>query len=499
LRIKAGFQKFSKLIPAKVRESTVNMGTRKQRAFKMTKDTQEILYTPRQTDPLLLKAQLMLSAYSKSTGAQIGITDYNHVSIPEVYDEITLEKNLCLYCIKQRRTMAAAKNQDHICNPCREIHISGMKKALVSGGSYTYKCELGFVFWTSPVYSGKRFVGALIGGGFLDNDREETVEKLLLYGGGESKEELLMRLSVYPRADPQHIKALAGLILICAEYLSQNSGNYHETLKRRGLQQTELMGELEKLKQQYPPDGPAPEYSLDKENEFLGAIRQGDAENARRLLNELLAPLLYSHSDEFKLIQYRVLELAVLLSRLENSSLGLSTSFSSVVQQSLKSLEEVDNTEELVDTLHLLTQHLAEQAFSFQGAPHFLALKRAEKFIQMNFSRKLSLNEIAAASGLSAPYFSTIFKKEMGENLSTYLNRLRVEKARRLLVETDLPLSKISLSCGFEDQSWFSKIFKSYSGINPAKYRQKKKISSPELPESRLSDDYHAIVKRSEP
>ena len=464
----------------------------------MMKDTQEFIYTPKQTDPLLIKAQLMLSAYAKSTGAQVGITDYNYVSIPEAFDEITIEKNLCLYCIKQRRNIAVTKNQDYIFNPCRDIHITGMKKALFSGGSHTYKCELGFVFWTSPVYSGKRFVGALIGGGFLDNDKEETAEKLLLLGGSETKEELLMRLSVYPRADPQHIKALAGLMLICAEYLSQDSGNYHETLKRRGLQQTELLEELEKLKQIYPSGTPAPEYSLEKENDFLGAIRQGEAANARRLLNELLAPLLYSHPDEFKLIQYRALELAVLLSRLENTSLGLSTSFSSVVQQSLKSIEEVNNAEELVDILHLLTQHLAEQAFSFQGIPHFLALKRAEKFIQMNFSRKLSLNEIAAASGLSAPYFSTIFKKEMGENLSTYLNRLRVEKARRLLVETDLPLSKISLSCGFEDQSWFSKIFKSYSGINPAKYRQKKKYSAPDIPESNLSDDYHALVKKSE-
>jgi transcriptional regulator GlxA family with amidase domain len=61
----------------------------------------------------------------------------------------------------------------------------------------------------------------------------------------------------------------------------------------------------------------------------------------------------------------------------------------------------------------------------------------------------------------------------MGENLSAYLNRLRVEKAAAMLIETDLSLGEISGSCGFEDQSWFSKIFKYYAGISPGKFRER--------------------------
>jgi AraC-like DNA-binding protein len=83
----------------------------------------------------------------------------------------------------------------------------------------------------------------------------------------------------------------------------------------------------------------------------------------------------------------------------------------------------------------------------------------------------MSLHEIAKVAGLSAPYFSTIFKEEMGENLSKYINRLRVEKASKLLLETNLTLSEISGACCFEDQSWFSKIFKAFTGISPGKYR----------------------------
>jgi AraC-like DNA-binding protein len=98
-------------------------------------------------------------------------------------------------------------------------------------------------------------------------------------------------------------------------------------------------------------------------------------------------------------------------------------------------------------------------------------MRKAEQFIRENLTRKMSLGEIAAVAGLSAPYFSTIFKNEMDENLSKYINRLRVEKASKMLLETNLSLSDISSECCFEDQSWFSKIFKSFTGISPGKYR----------------------------
>jgi AraC-like DNA-binding protein len=81
------------------------------------------------------------------------------------------------------------------------------------------------------------------------------------------------------------------------------------------------------------------------------------------------------------------------------------------------------------------------------------------------------LREIAKIAGLSPPYFSTIFKDEMGENLSRYINRLRVEKSIKMLLETDFSMSDISTECCFQDQSWFSKIFKSFTGISPGKYR----------------------------
>jgi AraC-like DNA-binding protein len=124
---------------------------------------------------------------------------------------------------------------------------------------------------------------------------------------------------------------------------------------------------------------------------------------------------------------------------------------------------------------------------------HASSLRKAERYIQENFSRKLSLEEIAGVSGFSAPYFSTIFKRETGENLSTYLSRLRVEKASALLISTNLPLNAIANNCGFEDQSWFSKIFKAHTGMSPRRYRKRGGLKGSILPETGFSENYPGL------
>jgi YesN/AraC family two-component response regulator len=139
--------------------------------------------------------------------------------------------------------------------------------------------------------------------------------------------------------------------------------------------------------------------------------------------------------------------------------------------QYLRRIQEAKSIEELTDVMHIIVERMSAQIFSFRGVRHASALRKAERFIWENYTKKISLQEIASAAGLSAPYFSTIFKEEMGENLSNYLNRLRVEKAEHMLTETGLTLNEIASACGFEDQSWFSKIFKSHAGISPGKYR----------------------------
>jgi AraC-like DNA-binding protein/ligand-binding sensor protein len=465
----------------------------------MTKDkkTPAIHSIQGPTNPVLLKACKMMSVYAQATGAMIGICDHNYMPIPEMFDGITTDRNTCLCCIKYRSGVTVEKPMDLAASPCNGMHINSIKEAHRFGGSCIYMCDLGFMFWTSPVYNEGRFIGALQGSGFFGADIEKTGALLSGISGGEiSEQEFRRRLERFPRGDPEKIKALAEMMLLCAETLSTGIEDYHETLRRRAEQQSSLSSRIGELRAQYPEGTPAPGYPLDKERLLLAALRRGDRETGRKVLDELLAVLLFSNPDHFKYIQFRAIELVVLLSRADINPGYTERALLETNNYYLRRIREARSIEELTDILHITVERMAGQIFSFQGIRHASALRKAERYIWENYTRKISLQEIADASGLSAPYFSTIFKEEMGENLSSYLNRLRVEKAGHMLLETDLSLGEIAGSCGFEDQSWFSKIFKSFTGTSPGKYRGQGGDTVQEISEDNLSETYRMILKK---
>jgi AraC-like DNA-binding protein/ligand-binding sensor protein len=441
------------------------------------------------------KAQKITAVYTQATGCEICVYDNNYTPLLDVMNESAIGKNICRYCVKYRATEAPASSAE----PCHAIHVNGINRAGSEGGSYIYSCELGLVFWTSPIYDEGRFSGALRGSGCLGEEPEYQLndKSSVMCNGVITPDEFSRRLLAFPRGGNEKIKSLAEMLLLCAESLSSGSEDYHEILKRRAEQQRVLQSILEELKIRYPSGGAQPGYPLDKERLLIAALRRGDSAEALHILNEVLALLIFSNPNHFRYIPLRAIELVVLLSRTEiNPGQGGAAALE-INNRSLRQVQEAKTIEELTDILHSIVKRIAGQISSFQGIRHGAALRKAEHFIRENFTRKISLQEIAAISGLSAPYFSTIFKEEMGENLSKYLNRLRVERASRFLLETDLSLSEIAGACCFEDQSWFSKIFKAYTGVSPGKYRSQGGGMIQEISEHNLSEDFLKTINKT--
>ncbi len=94
-------------------------------------------------------------------------------------------------------------------------------------------------------------------------------------------------------------------------------------------------------------------------------------------------------------------------------------------------------------------------------------------YIMENYSRKIDIPALAAIACLSVKQFERKFKKEYGAVPIQYLQRIRLDAARQLLVVTRLPISRISAETGFYDGSHFTNQFTKYTGLSPKAYREK--------------------------
>lgn len=92
-------------------------------------------------------------------------------------------------------------------------------------------------------------------------------------------------------------------------------------------------------------------------------------------------------------------------------------------------------------------------------------------YVASHLDRRISLEEVAEHLHLNASYFSRLFKKETGETFIEYVNRVKIERAKELLEQTSHPVSKICEMLGYDNQSYFIKLFKGHTGMNPLDYR----------------------------
>lgn len=103
---------------------------------------------------------------------------------------------------------------------------------------------------------------------------------------------------------------------------------------------------------------------------------------------------------------------------------------------------------------------------------HQKAIKIAKEYIDSNLDKTISLKDVATVAALSPTYFSYVFKKEAKMNFEDYIIFARVERAKKLLKETTYSIGEISYNVGYNDQNYFSFLFRKIVGIPPRTYRK---------------------------
>ncbi len=318
-------------------------------------------------------------------------------------------------------------------------HYSAAKEAERWNNKYIYYCDKGLVF---IVTDNKHTNNAIVTGPIIMEDDELKIENVPVFSTAA-------------------VGAISELIYIC--YSQYNEEEYHIT-------QEQLLNTIYQLPQGVAND----RIYMECEHELESAILASDKFRVNAVLNELLGLIFLEGNYNYSIVRYKVIELLALFSRTMIIAGANADEVFRLKRDCMEEIERIYNAEQLSIWLTKVIRKFLEHIIDLRDIKNKEVIYRVLTYINENYANKLKLADLAENVFLSSSYLSRVIKSETGKNFTTLLGEVRVEKSKELLRNTDLSLVDIATSVGFDDQSYFTKVFKKTTGIPPKKYRQER-------------------------
>lgn len=120
--------------------------------------------------------------------------------------------------------------------------------------------------------------------------------------------------------------------------------------------------------------------------------------------------------------------------------------------------------------LSILSELIEKYSLASVNQDQKFIISKIKNYINQNFDKKISVEDLAAIAGLNKSYLGTYFKQVTGMNIKEYINRIKVNYAKYAMTELGMNVSEAARYCGISDVYYFSKKFKELTGKNPSSY-----------------------------
>lgn len=357
---------------------------------------------------------------------------------------------------------------------CNNSYLYAARQAEKLGDSYIYFCPYGLVNWSVPIFIDNQIEYFLVGGPILLHHVDELLLEDIFKQNSLLRKHIGLiknKLKEIPYADPVKTRYLAKLLMCLAE--SEQKSLILEDRRKKNFFSSYLGESIQELKEKKQREGvfnKKPEsYPIELERRLISKIKTADKEGAIRILNKLLGHIYFNNKD-FVIVKARTIELMAVLGRVAieiGADLEIIFGLEYMLHNKLRQVEDIND---LSECLSKILERFIESTFIIRKAKNIDIIYKAMNYIRSNYYNKdISLSVVAREVGLSVSYFSKLFKEETGLSYSVYLNKVRVCVSKELL-KKNIPIVEVASTVGFNDQSYFSRVFKKIEGISPGKY-----------------------------
>lgn len=215
----------------------------------------------------------------------------------------------------------------------------------------------------------------------------------------------------------------------------------------------------------------APDYPIELERQLFHYAKKGDVANANLAANQFFDWMVQNYPEHPQSIRTKALEFVLMVE--SEMFLKGAICYNFLFRKdyldtvlSCSTYEELRHwyLRKIGDACRSMNQIKEEKETSLVG--------KAKLYIQQNFNKELSLEDVSRYIDLSAYYFSKLFKDETGQTFVEYLTELRVGHAKEMLRNPSVSIKEICIEAGYSDPNYFSRIFKKVTGMTPTEFRE---------------------------
>jgi two-component system response regulator YesN len=213
------------------------------------------------------------------------------------------------------------------------------------------------------------------------------------------------------------------------------------------------------------------------ENKLINFMKLGNQAEVFRMVEDIFNTLCSNHNLPVDYVQSICIELIHMASRTLyefGENIHLIVADHSALFSEVYSKREAS---ELRDTMLALFVKLTNYFAHKQTNKNSRTIQKIKDIISQKYMENLTVARLSEEVYLSPNYISLIFKQETGESVTEYVTKVRMEAAKELLKAPDLKILDVSEMVGYENPTYFSTVFKKYTGMHPQKYRTLFQIS----------------------